>query len=135
VQVAGLEIKLGNGESLEELAEALAERLARDLEDRLAEMLSEKVEAIHSLSGIWVPRMLKMTQVAEILQVPESKARQLTASGEIPRLNLSPDPAGKTIRVDPRDLEAWLDANQEFPARRDELRRWMEQSRKLYQPA
>lgn len=131
--MAGLEINL-NGD-LEELAETLVGRIFEQLEDKLSEMLSEQVRELLSSSGVWVPRMLKMSQVAEILQVPESKVRQLTASGDLPRLNLSPDPNGKTIRVDPRDLEAWLDANQEFPARRDELREWMSQSRALYQTA
>ena len=130
--MADLDVRITN-EDFEGMAEALVERVMERLEDRLAEMLGERVEQIHALSGIWVPRLLKLSQLAEILQVPESKARQLTAGADIPRLNLSPDPNGKTLRVDPRDLEAWLHDKQEFPARRDELRRWMEESRKLYE--
>lgn len=129
-----VDVKLGAGD-FERLADALVGRVTDHLEEKLGDMLSERVEAVHALSGVWVPRLLKMGQLAEILQVPESKARQLTAGGDIPRLNLSPDPNGKTIRIDPRDLDAWLLSNQEFPARRDELRRWMEESRRLYAPA
>lgn len=128
----GLKVDLER-EDLEVLAEDLVKQISEQLEGQLSEMLSERVRELLTSSGVWVPRMLKMSQVAEILQVPESKVRQLTASGDIPRLNLSPDPNGKTIRVDPRDLETWLDSNQEFVDRRDELRKWMEQSRKLYE--
>ena len=120
------------GGDIEKLAETLVSRVGDHLEDRLAEMISERVEVLYSMSGLWVPRLLKMEQLAQILQVPDSKARKMSSSGDIPRLNLSDDPNGKTIRVDPRDLEAWLAAHQEFPARREELRAWMDNSRKLY---
>ncbi len=121
------------GDDLEKLADALVSRVGNHLEDRLAGMISERVETLYSMSGLWVPRLLKMDQLAQILQVPDSKARKMTASGDIPRLNLSSeDPNGKTIRVDPRDLDTWLAAHQEFPARREELRSWMDNSRKLY---
>ena len=120
------------GEDFEKLAEALVSRVGDHLEDRLAGMITERIETLYSMSGLWVPRLLKMDQLAHILQVPDSKARQMASSGNIPRLNLSDDPNGRTIRVDPRDLDAWLAAHQEFPARREELRDWMENSRKLY---
>lgn len=128
--MAGLEINLGQ-EDLDSLARSLVERVRGELEEGVGEMLSERVREILATSGVWVPRMLKMSQVAEILQVPESKARQLCAD-EIPRLNLSGEPGGRTIRVDPRDLEAWLDSKQEFPARREALREWMRQSEALH---
>lgn len=125
-----VEVSLGAGE-IEELTERLLSRLGEDLEDRLAELVRERVEEALGQSVLWVPRQLRTKDVAYLLRVPDTKARQMVSTGDIPRLNLSADEEGKTYRVDPRDLNLWLDAHQDFPARREELRLILEEGKAL----
>lgn len=128
--MSGLGISFG-AEEIEQLAGRVVSRVKDDLEERLADLVKQHVEEALDQSAIWVPRQLTNEQLAHILQIPESRARTMTSEGNIPRINLSSDSGGKSYRVDPRDLNLWLDAHQDFPARRDELRQILEEGKML----
>jgi excisionase family DNA binding protein len=65
--------------------------------------------------------LLTLTDVAKILQIPESKAYELARRGELPTVAI---PGGKYQRVRPTDLAAWVDRHS-LPlatSRRDQAR-------------
>lgn len=128
--MAGVEVSFSAGE-IEELTERVVSRVNEDLEDHLTSLVRTAVEEAFGQSALWVPRLLTNEQLAYILQVPRTRARQMTSEGDIPRINLSSNPEGRTYRVDPRDLNLWLDAHQDFPARREELRQMLEEGKAL----
>lgn len=117
----GLTVEL-ESDKVEQLAQDIVGRLVGDLEERVAELVSSKLQSILEDRYLVVPRQLTVKQVAYILQVPITRARALTTSGNIPRVKYAPDADGGSVRVDPRDLALWLDAHQEHPARREELK-------------
>jgi excisionase family DNA binding protein len=49
--------------------------------------------------------LLTVRQAAEALQISERKLWSMTASGEIPRVRI-----GRSVRYDPIDLRAWIEA-------------------------
>jgi len=51
-----------------------------------------------------LPRLLPLKQVAEELGLPLSALRTAIWNGELPQVRI-----GRSVRVDRRDLEAWLD--------------------------
>jgi excisionase family DNA binding protein len=54
-----------------------------------------------------IPQLLKIHQVAEILQISRTSAYRLAARGELPSVRFSEN----TVRVRLEDLEAFISAN------------------------
>lgn len=126
----GLTVDL-ESEKIEQIAQDIAERLSAELEERVAQLVTERLGKILDGKYLVVPRLLTVEQVSRILQIPLSRARAMTTGGDIPRVKLSPETSGGSVRVDPRDLSLWLDAHQEHPARREELRRMIAEGNML----
>lgn len=55
---------------------------------------------------------LKVPEVARVLRIARGRAYELVAEGEIPSVRI-----GRSVRVNRRELERWLD-NRRQPARR-----------------
>jgi len=49
------------------------------------------------------PRMLRVSQVAELLDLPEQRVRILAREGVIPRVKV-----GRQVRFNEAELEAWI---------------------------
>jgi excisionase family DNA binding protein len=54
-----------------------------------------------------IPRLLKIGEVAAILQISRTSAYRLAASGELPSVRFS----GATVRIRPGDLEQFIEAS------------------------
>lgn len=112
----------------------MADRITVELSERDVERLSEKVfERVQSMmqSGdvpsYWVPRLLKLKQVADILGFPLSKVHTKIKAGEIESLRFD----DKTIRVDPRALYRYVQAHPNLKVNREALERHLDESRAL----
>ena len=51
-------------------------------------------------------QLLTIPQAAALLCLSPRKTWELTATGELPTVRI-----GRAVRIDRRDLEAWIDAN------------------------
>jgi excisionase family DNA binding protein len=51
---------------------------------------------------------LKVSEVAEFLQIGRTRAYELVGSGEIPSVRI-----GRSVRVSRRELERWLEARRQ----------------------
>lgn len=94
----------------------------KDIE-RLSGAVAEQIQGLISsgeIEGFFVPPLLAAKQVAEILQRPLTAVQSLIAKGEIPAVRFGE----KTIRVDPRDLDAYIKAHADDPDRRRRLAEW-----------
>ena len=52
-----------------------------------------------------IPRLLRIPQVAEAAEMSPRKIHALVASGELPSVRI-----GRSVRVDVRDFDRWLDS-------------------------
>ena len=55
-----------------------------------------------------IPRLLSLRQVAELTTIPRPTWYTLVARGEIPAVRI-----GRGVRIDERDLLAWIQAHRE----------------------
>lgn len=105
-----------------ELSERDVERLSARLFERVQSMMAEG-----DVPSYWVPKLLKLKQVAEILGFPLSKVHTKIKAGEIESLRFD----DKTIRVDPRALDRYVKAHPNLKVNRETLKRHLEESRAL----
>lgn len=115
----------------------MVDRLRVDLSEedaeRLADVVIAKMQAMMESGEVlsyWVPKLLKLRQVADILNVPLSKVHAKVKNGEIPSLRFD----DKTIRVDPRELYRYVNAHPNHKINHRELSEVMETSRAIYAP-
>ena len=99
--------------------------------ERLADTVIARMQSMMESGEVlsyWVPKLLKLKQVADILNVPLSKVHAKIKSGEIPSLRFD----DKTIRVDPRELYQYVKAHPNNKINHRELSETMEASRAIY---
>lgn len=54
-----------------------------------------------------IPRLLKIAEVAKVLQISRTSAYRLAATGQLPAVRFS----GATVRIRPEDLEKFIMKN------------------------
>ena len=113
----------------------MAERITVELSEADREQLAERVFAkiqemmqTGDVPSYWVPKLLKLKQVAEILDFPLSKVHTKIKRGEIKCYRFD----DKTLRVDPRDLYEYIQAHPNENVDHAALEEVVRESRALY---
>lgn len=60
--------------------------------------------------------LLKCREAARYLNISERKLWDLTQRGEIPHI-----PIGRAVRYDPRDLQAWVEAQKKLGTEKEQI--------------
>lgn len=105
--------------------------LSQEDVERLADVVITNMQAMMESGEVlsyWVPKLLKLRQVADILNVPLSKVHTKIKNGEIRSLRFD----DKTIRVDPRELYRYVQAHPNTKVNHHVLDEVIETSRSLY---
>lgn len=116
------------------MADRIIVELSENDVDRLSGRVFERIQEMMQTGEVpnyWVPQLLKIRQVADILNMPLSKIHAKVKNGEIKSLRFD----DKTIRIDPRELYRYIEAHPNLKVNRDALNDVLADNRNLYAAA
>jgi hypothetical protein len=106
-----------------EISDQDADRIAGEVFGRIQSMMESG-----EVPSYWVPKLLKLKTVAEILDMPLSKVHTKVKHGEIKSLRFD----DKTLRVDPRELHRYIQAHPNLKVNQQAVEDLLDESRRLY---